>query len=226
MDISDKIRKLLAIAECESASEAEKATALHQASRLAEKHAIDLDALGREASDFGSVELCEFTKRVPPWVSPINAVVAEHFNVRVYRERSVLECEPPQYNVVFRYRFYAFGCKPSRDVSVYAFTFLRREFLHLASKHKPASKAGFFRSLALGVDSRLQALRQKSTVEERQNSLILVSKLEAEFKVASEGFGNMRLPPKADLSREAYLLGKNIELNPALAGDHVLRIEG
>jgi hypothetical protein len=226
MDISDKIRKLLAIAECESASEAEKATALHQAARLAEKHAIDLDALGREASDFGSVELCEFTKRVPPWVPPITAVLAEHFNVRVYRERGVLECEPPDYRVVWRYKFWAFGCKPSRDVSVYAFTFLSREFLHLAAKHKPVSKAGFFRSLALGLDARLQALRSKSTVEERNSSLILVSKLEAEFKAVSGGFRNARTPPQVDLSREAYLLGKNIELNPALTGDHVLRIEG
>ena len=226
MDISDKIRKLLAIAECESASEAEKTTALHQAARLAEKHPIDLDSLGQEASDFGSVELCEFTKRVPPWVSPITAVLAEHFNVRVYRERGVISFDPPSYSAVCSYKFFAFGCKPSRDVSVYAFTFLRREFLHLAAKHKPASKAGFYRSLALGLDARLQALRRKSTVEERNSSLILVSKLEAEFKAASEGFGNARTPPKVDLSREAYLLGKNIELNPALAGDHVLRIEG
>lgn len=44
--IRDKIRKLLRVVECDSASEAEKSAALYQASRLSQKHAIDLDALG------------------------------------------------------------------------------------------------------------------------------------------------------------------------------------
>ena len=109
--IKEKIRKLLAVASCEAASDPEKATALHQAARLAARHAIDLDALGSEASDFGSVKLCDFGNRTPSWCVPIMMVLREHFNVCTYRESS------PENKQRGRYvAWHAFGCRPSREV--------------------------------------------------------------------------------------------------------------
>lgn len=224
MNIDDKIRKLLAVAECESASDAERATALHQAARLAEKHSIDIDALGKEATQFGATSLAVFAKRVPGWVSPVNAILNEFFNVRIYRCRRDKEIDQSPY-VSVQYEYFAFGCLPSRSVAVYVFVFLSREFHRLALLNKSVGKVGFYRSLAIGLCSRMRQLKDGCTTEERGDMLIVSGRLESVFKVASEGFGNLPKPRGVDLSREAYELGKQIEIKPALAGDHVLRIE-
>ena len=224
MNIDDKIRKLLAVAECESASDAERATALHQAARLAEKHSIDIDALGKEATQFGATTLAVFAKRVPAWVSPVNSILNEFFNVRIYRHRYSTAIDDFPY-VSVQNEYFAFGCVPSRFVAVYVFVFLRREFHRLALLHKSVGNVGFYRSLASGLASRMRQLKDGCTTEERGSMLIVSGRLESEFRVASEGFGKLPKLRDVDLSHEAYELGKQISIKPALAGEHVLRIE-
>ncbi|MBK8583859.1 MAG: DUF2786 domain-containing protein [Flavobacteriales bacterium] len=120
--IRDKIRKLLRVVECDSASEAEKSAALYQASRLSQKHAIDLDALGGEASDFGSTKLADFGQRSPSWCLAVTIVLANHFNVRCFVSRT------PSPRGGRDVSWYCFGCAPSRQIAVYVWTYLRLEF--------------------------------------------------------------------------------------------------
>lgn len=222
MNIDAKLRKLLAVAECEGASDAEKATALHQAARLAEKHAIDLDALGREASGYGETELAVFIDREPPWCMPICCVLMAHFNVRGFSGRSREQDDAGEIRIVRR--VFVFGCKPSRDVALYVFTFLRREFLRLASEMRPKRKAGFYRSLACGIIARLDELK-KADPSESESTALISAKLETEFALASANFGKARKRPPVDGYRDAFERGKQIEINPALQGETVRRLE-
>ncbi len=209
----EKIRKLLKIAECESASDAEKATALHQAARLSEKHAIDLDALGRDASEFGTTVLEAFGTRSPSWCNAVGMVLSEHFNVSVYVER--ISSKRGGRDV----RWHCFGCKPSREISVYVWTYLKREFLRAArdllKRHKKIDRQSLFVSLAFGVISRLNDLKRQLLAEDAQATALIVSSLKAEFATFSAGFGVVK-KVKINADREAFNRGKDIEIRTAL----------
>lgn len=211
--IRDKIRKLIKIAECESASEAEKATALHQAARLSEKHAIDLDALGSEASEFGATELEAFGTRSPSWCNAVAMVLSEHFNVRVYVER--IASKRGGRDV----RWHCFGCRPSREISVYVWTYLKREFLRaerdLRRRHKTIDRQSLFVSLAFGVISRLNDLKGQLHPEDAKATALIVSNLKSEFGRFSAGFGVVK-KVKVNADRDAFNRGKDIEIRTAL----------
>lgn len=218
--VEDKIRALLAVAEDPAASAGEKEAAMLAASRLAQRHSVDIDQLGTEASDFGSSVLFEFASeegsfavRIPSWAGPVIDVLQEHFNVRGW-----LDGELKQNSV--RKLWMVFGCGASRKVAIYVGTYLSREFIRLNRVHRPKSKAVFYRSLALGVIARLQDLAKR--VNEYSDCLALIQqsgeRLQGEFDRFCADV-EMRSLPAAEgkYSREAFHIGKSIEINTALS---------
>lgn len=201
-DIADKIRKLLAVAECDGASEAERATALDQAARLAQKHAIDLDALGSEASEYGSTQLWEAASQ-PPWITAIMFILGDHFNVKPFRQGR---------GDLGYVAFHVFGCKPSREMAEYVFTFLRREFLRLARVNRLARTEGTFRSMGLGLRRALRAKEKQRTASEQSDALILCDKLNAAFDEQNPEMPSAKFRA-ANASTKAYEIGKHIEIN-------------
>jgi len=207
--IAEKIRKLLRVAACESATTAEKETALHQASRLSQKHAIDLDALGSEASDFGQTLLEDFGSRSPSWCLPVSMILNDHFNVCVFHIRQ--QSSRGGYDNHWK----CFGCKPSREVAVYVWHFLKSEFLRLCKQAKPLDRSSFFISVACGLSV---ALTEKMKTEEPElvSGLIHIGdRTKAEYAKFSNGFLPAR-PPKLKANCDAYEMGRKIQIKPAI----------
>lgn len=147
--VEDKIRKLLAIAQCEGASEAERALALEKAAAIAEQHAIDMNELGSEPADFGVSPVWDGSA-FPNWVMPV-AVVVELFNVRVmFRDRRQIEL---------------FGSRSARQVGDYVFTFLRREFLRCVKDYEKALRGHLTSRLGVVKASRWAGLSVKQRGE-------------------------------------------------------------
>lgn len=212
--VAEKIRKLLALAACEGASDAEKTAALHQASRLAEKHAIDLDALGSDASEFGSSVIWSGNFQ-PPYMTAVLSIVESHFNVKCFR--TSVDRWTAAATGIDRITWSVFGCLASRDVAEYVFTFLSREFVRAAKQLRLKQTVGVFRSMASGLSTKLESLKKTQSSEEQSNSLILSNRLKSEFEPFSTGFGTVSHRP-TDASRVAYDHGKTIEICPALKG--------
>ncbi len=210
--ISEKIQKLLAIASCEGASDAEKATALHQAARLAEKHAIDIDQLGADASDYAEEEIWNGSKQ-PAWLDGVIHILTKHFNVRAFRV-SVSRAYA-QYMKVPRFEVKIFGCAASREVAVYVFTFLSREFPAAAKQLGLKPTVGVFRSMAHGLDIKLSGMNR--TKEEQSNALILSNRLKSEFAAISGEFGKV-IRRIVDGSQAAFERGREIDIRPGLKG--------
>lgn len=204
--IKEKIRKLLAIVECESATPAEQESALHQASKLSQKYAIDLDAIGSEASDYDKSPLDAFA-RTPSWADPVGIVLQEHFNVKIL---VVKHATMPGITV-----YYAFGCKPARDVAEYIWTYLSREFQRL---HKKAgikrNSVGFYRSLSAGLIDAI-TLQTKKEGLPQQPAMILANKLQEAFDEQNSGI-RCKKNKKVEADRAAYAMGHNITINQAL----------
>lgn len=210
--ISEKIRKLLRVVACESATAAEKETALHHASRLSQKHAIDLDALGSEASDFGQTLLEAFGSRSPSWCLAVSMILNDHFNVCVFhiRQQSSRGGHDNHWE--------CFGCRPSREVAVYVWNFLRGELLWLCQKAKPLDRSSFFISVACGLST---ALTEKMTREEPEftSGLIRIGdRTREEYAKFSEGFMPAKVP-KLRADREAFEMGRRIQINSAIRSD-------
>jgi hypothetical protein len=216
--IAEKIRKLLRVAACESATAAEKETALHQASRLSQKHAIDLDALGSEASDFGQTLLEAFGSRSPAWCLPVSMILNEHFNVCVFHIKHLSG------RGGYDNHWKCFGCKPSREVAVYVWHFLKREFMRLCRQEMPVDRPSFYISVACGLST---ALTEKMTQEEPEfvSGLIRIGdRTREEYASFSEGFLPVKVPTlTADV--RAYQMGRKIQINPAIkSSDATLRL--
>lgn len=217
-NIDDKIRKLLALAGG-AASEAERATALHQAARLAEKYAVDLDALGAEASDFSAVDAASYRGKEPAWIGPVIRVLELHFNVRGFRRsqkigKRVLGCT-----------FELFGCRASRDVALYVFAVLKREFLRIRRELNPAGVrlVAFYRSVSIGLIDRLNELKQNATAEEKHAMILCSSKLQ-EAVSGIEVTGVIKVKPTQG-SSQAYLAGRKIEINKGIRVNSLKRLE-
>lgn len=216
--IAEKIRKLLRVAACDSATTAEKETALHQASRLSQKHAIDLDALGSEASDFGTTLLEAFGSRSPSWCLPVSMVLNDHFNVCIFmiQDQSIRGGYDKHWK--------CFGCRPSREVAVYVWNFLKREFIRFCNEAKPLDRASFFISVACGLSV---ALTEKMKTEEPDlvSGLIHIGdRTKAEYAKFSNGFVPAKMP-KLKANCNAFEMGRNIRINPAMkSSESALRI--
>lgn len=216
--IAEKIRKLLRVAACDSATTAEKETALHQAARLSQKYAIDLDALGSEASDFGATLLEAFGSRSPSWCLPVSFILNDHFNVCVFHIRHASS------RGGYDNHWKCFGCRPSREVAVYVWSFLKREFIRLCKEAKPLDRSSFFISLACGLSV---ALTEKMQTEEPDlvSGLIHIGdRTKAEYAKFSNGFLPAKMP-KLKANSDAYQMGRKIQINPALkSSDATMRL--
>lgn len=230
--VDDKIRKLLAIAECESATDAERELALEKAAALADRHAIDMASLGSAADSFGTTVVYLARSR-PAWVLPV-AVVLQLFNVRAVF--STVNTEHGRFKTVS-----LFGSQSSRRVGEYVFTFLRREFLRRCSLYEAELKAKavacrlvtndwrmssawkgeYYRGLAAGLFQKLDAKRN-SGVAGRQ--LVKVSaELDSAFASAFPNAGELKTRANT-ASSDGIRDGASIELNDALAAPSVRRI--
>ncbi len=210
--ITEKIQKLLAIASCEGASDAEKAAALHQAARLAEKHAIDIDQLGADASDYAEEEIWNGSKQ-PAWMDAVMHILTKHFNVHAFRVSRGREYS--RYMKVPRFEVKIFGCAASRAVAVYVFTYLSREFPAAARQLRLKPTVGVFRSMAHGLDIKLSGMAR--TKEEQSNALILSNRLKSEYAAISGEFGKIK-QKLVDGSRAAFERGREMEIRPAVRG--------
>lgn len=211
--IADKVRKLLKIVECETATDAEKQTALHQASRLSQKHAIDMDALGDEASEFGVTVLDTFGSRNPSWALPVAHILTDYFNVRCFK-RNGMVCD-----MIVAHEWACFGCKPSRDVATYVWVFLKREFLRLAKICRPLDRHSFFTSVACGLAVSLRDKQQKSEPEMTAGLIRIGDSLEKEFEKTFQDLKEIKEPTLRPNHR-AFHMGRQISVHQAIHGDH------
>lgn len=211
--IADKVRKLLKIVECDTATDAEKQTALHQASRLSQKHAIDMDALGDEASEFGVTVLETFGSRNPSWALPVAHILTDYFNVRCFKRNEMFGEQ------IVKHEWACFGCKPSRDVATYVWVFLKREFLRLASIGRPIDRHSFFTSVACGLAVSLREKQQKQEPEMTAGLIRIGDSLGKEFEKTFQNLQEIKEPTLRPNHR-AFHLGRQISVHKAIHGDH------
>ena len=212
--VADKIRKLLKIVACESASAAEKETALYQASRLSAKHAINLDALGDEATDFGSTVLEKFGARSPSWCLPVSMVLSEFFNVRCFISRE------PSPRGGLDAHWHAFGCESSREVAVYVWTFLKREFLRLAKRERPLQLTNFYISIACGLAYSLREKREREDRAMAAGMIHLSDRTDDAYRKFCELLPMQPTKvPKFKPNQRAFDLGRQIQVKPGLGAE-------
>lgn len=230
--VEDKIRKLLAIAECSTASSAERELAMEKAIALAEVHAVEISELGRDALKFGTSDLWENNgRRQPVWLDGVIQCTMR-FNVRVLYLKKTDDAGRHRGWVVE-----AFGCEASRRVAEYVFTFLRREFLRKLKEYEQKvldrlvreydlprfmwqgigrkKQVEFLRGVAIGVCSKIEERRKAAAGI--GNALVRVSReLENEFERC---FGEVPVKKeREDLedNRAGIIAGRSIELNQGI----------
>lgn len=192
MGIQQKIRKLLAIAGDSSASDAERATALSTAQRLAERHAIDMASVGAEARHWGTSVLKTFAddSRLPAWCGFVIALLEEFFFVRLithrhYTTESLVCCD-----------LMSFGAECDRKVASYVFAFLRREFLRLKTDRekqlrrnlRAAEQRAFYAGVAKAVYEQLDRERDGRRPEAAADSRAMIAVNDAIDRALVEAF--------------------------------------
>lgn len=170
-DIAAKIRKLLAIANDASASEAERDTAMATACRLAEKYAIDMASVGADAKGFGTTVVATFRAKwprmpqPPEWAGYVGSLLELFFFVKVFSSTRLSCCER---DVTVDSEVMLFGAECDRKVGKYIWVYLRREFLRLKGIREKSLRRNlmtnevrsFYHGVAAGIRHNLQQARQ------------------------------------------------------------------
>lgn len=208
--ISEKIRKLLAIVEDPSASEAEKATALSKAASLARQHDLNLDECAAAADTYRCEVVATF-RRLPAYYQGLASVLTKFFSVRV------LTCRRRHDDGTFDTQVDFFGSESNRAVAIYVWTYLKREFLRRFRKWKEhhgrisaKHERGFYEGLAFGLITRLREEQRQS--QSAENALILASdELNRRMK---EKLGELEIRDSLEsvVSADGFRQGKDITI--------------
>lgn len=226
MGIQQKIRKLLAIAGDSSASDAERATALSTAQRLAERHAIDMASVGAEARHWGTSVLKTFAigTHLPAWCGYVNALLEEFFFVRTFSHRHYSAALGARCDLV------AFGAECDRKVASYVFTFLRREFLRLKTDRekelrrnmRAAEQRAFYSGVATAVYQSLNRDRQQRQSAATADSRAMIAvddSLERAFREAFPDMGKSTQKSAVDPDWHGYCAGQSVQVRKPLPSE-------
>lgn len=231
-DIAAKIRKLLAIANDSSASEAERDTAMATACRLAEKHAIDMASVGADAKGFGTTVVATFraqwprTPQPPEWAGYVGSLLELFFFVKVFSSKRLNYCEG---NVTADREVMLFGAECDRKVGKYIWVYLRREFLRLKGIREKSLRRNlmtnevrsFYHGVAAGIRHNLQQARQHGAgfddVMKDAAALIAVGR-DLDHAFASH-FPNCQLAKQRDVTPDVhgYVAGREVQVRNAVA---------
>ena len=225
--IHQKIRKLLAIAGDSSASEAERATALATAQRLAERHAIDMASVGADARNFGTSVLKTFAigTRFPAWVGYVESLLEEFFFIRTFHHRLYDAALGARCDLV------AFGAECDRKVASYVFTFLRREFLRLKTDRekqlrrnmRAAEQRAFYSGVATAVYQSLnrdRQQRQSAATEDSRAMIAVDDSLERAFREAFPDIGESKQKSAIEPDWHGYRAGQSVQVRKPLPSEH------
>ena len=219
--IKDKIRKLLSLSK--SSNEHEAALALHKAQKLLRKYNLSTEEIFNFTTDNVREDVAFCQKRIPVWIGWLASVIAETFQVKVYKSYEFDRSEPQTQFIGRGIRFVGF--EADLMIAKHCFIYLQRSIENGYRKKRAEIKSmgvknfprNFKNAYALGyIEAVKEKMAQLARIQPRQEFQANehVSNLPVvKQNVLDEYFKNLNLGrarrASMKLDHSAYVAGLN-----------------